>query len=226
MGGGGFMQDEASLLDVFLLGLARRQPPRACFVPTASGDSDAAIARFYRLFPLRRCQPSHLPLFGRPSPDLRSILLAQDVIYVGGGNTANLLAIWRLHGVDAIIREAWEAGVVLGGVSAGALCWFESGVTDSFGVELAPLTNGLGLLAGSFCPHYDSEVRRRPLYERLIADGTLPDGYAAEDGAALHYVGTRLDAVVTSRPSARAFRLTREADGASETPMETRYLGA
>jgi peptidase E len=151
-------------------------------------------------------------------------LLGQDVIYVGGGNTANMLAIWRVHGLVEILREAWEAGVVLGGVSAGALCWFECGITDSFGPPLATLRDGIGLLRGSFCPHYDSEVGRRPTDQRAVADG-LPAGYAAEDAVALHFVGTDLAEIVSARPVARAYRVERQGDSVVETPLVPRYLG-
>ena len=147
------------------------------------------------------------------------------MIYVGGGNTANMLAVWRVHLLDRILARAWEAGVVLAGVSAGSICWFEGGTTDSFG-GLAALTGGLGLLPGSHSPHYDGETERRPTYHRLIADGTLPDGYAADDGAALVFHGTELAEVVASRPLARGYRVTRGPEGdAIETELPTRYLG-
>ena len=185
MGGGGFsMEPENPLLDEFVLSLARAERPRVCFVPTASGDAESYVAGFYRAFSAFDCRPSDLQLFARKVADLRAFVLAQDVIYVGGGSTANLLAVWRVHGLDAILREAWEAGVVLCGISAGMNCWFEQSVTDSFGA-LAPLDDGLGLLAGSACPHYDGENERRPAYRRLIEAGELGGGVAADDGAAL-----------------------------------------
>jgi len=164
--------------------------PRICFLPTATGDSADYVVRFYEAF-RERAEPSHLELFGRPRRDIRDFLLGQDVVYVGGGNTANMLAIWRVHGVDAVLREAWERGIVLAGISAGSICWFEGGVTDSFGDELAPLPC-LGFLPGSNCPHYDSEPQRRPTYRRLVDAGELPPGLAAEDGAGLHFVGAEL----------------------------------
>ena len=152
--------------------------------------------------------------------DLRAFVLSQDVIYVGGGSTANLLAVWRVHGLDAILREAWEAGVVLCGISAGMNCWFEQSVTDSFGA-LAPLTDGLGLLAGSACPHYDGEGERRPAFRRLIEAGELSGGWAADDGAALVFDGTEVDEVVASRRGARAYRVER----GREEPLPVRFLG-
>jgi dipeptidase E len=228
MGGGGFsMEPDNPLLDDFVLGLARAQAgrarPRICFVPTASGDAPIYVRDFYDAF-AGRAEASWLPLFARDGRDLRAFLLGQDVVYVGGGNTENMLAIWRLHGVDAILREAWEAGVIMAGLSAGSLCWFEAGTTDSFGPGLAPFDDGLGLLPGSHCPHYDGEALRRPSYQRLVGDG-LAAGVAADDGAALHYVGTELAEVVTSRPTAGAYRVERVAGQVLETRLPSRYLG-
>jgi dipeptidase E len=225
MGGGGFsMEPENPLLDDFVLRLTGKRRPRVCFVPTAGGDSDGYIGRFYAAFGAGdRAIPSHLGLFARKVVDIRSFLLAQDVIYVGGGNTANMLAVWRVHGVDTILLRAWAVGVVLCGVSAGAICWFESGVTDSYG-PLAALNDGLGLLPGSVCPHYDGEAQRRPTYHSLIGRGKLGGGYAADDGAALHFVGRRLAEVVTSRPEAGAYRLKKVKGKVVETRLQTRYL--
>jgi dipeptidase E len=203
--GGGRLSEDRDALDEFVLGLAGRARPRICFLPTAAADSADYIVRFYEAF-RERAEPSHLELFGVPRRDIRDFLLAQDVVYVGGGNTANMLAIWRVHGVDAVLREAWERGIVLAGVSAGSICWFEAGVTDSFGEELAPL-RCLGFLPGSNCPHYDSEPQRRPTYRRLVDEGELPPGLAAEDGVGLHFVGTELAEAVAGRPDARAFRV-------------------
>ena len=218
MGGGGFMVDRESPLDSFLLSLAAVDRPRICFVPTPAGDSDRAIAAFFEAFAARDCEPSCLRLFGTPERPAEH-LAAQDVIYVSGGNTANALAIWRLHGIDAALREAWERGAVLGGVSAGANCWFQSCVTDSFRLALDPLADGLGILPGSFCPHYDGEERRRPVYRALVDDG-FPAGYAADDGAALHFVGADLREVVASHPGAHGYRV----EPRSEVPLPTRLL--
>jgi dipeptidase E len=224
MGGGGFLMEQPSLLDDYVLALADRPDPRVCYLGTAAGDAAADIVSFYRAFPLGRADASHLGLFQRDERDPRGHLLAQDVIYVGGGNTVNLLAIWRAHGVDAALREAWEAGVVLCGMSAGSLCWFEAGITDSYG-PLRALHDGLGLLPGSNCPHYDGEPGRRPTYQRAVADG-LPAGIAADDCCGLHFAGTELAGVVSSRPDARAYRVERGPDGVRETPIAARFLGA
>jgi peptidase E len=228
MGGGGFsMEPENPRLDRFVLSLARSTPPRVCFVPTASGDAEGYVARFYRAFAPLVCRPTDLQLFDRSIGDLASFVLAQDVIYVGGGNTASLLAVWRAHGLDRVLREAWAQGVVLCGVSAGMNCWFDGSVTDSFDrTHLAPLYDGLGLLPGTACPHYDGEEQRRSTFKRLVGAGELGDGWAADDGAALVFTGRELSEVVTSRPDARAYRVERAANGGvRERALAARYLG-
>jgi peptidase E len=188
--------------------LSGAEDPRVCGLFTAVGDSPSYVAWWYSAIAAAGWRPSHLALFPMPNvEDLREHLLAQDVVWVGGGSVANLLALWRLHGVDAALREAWEAGVVLMGGSAGSLCWFEGGTTDSFGPELRPVTNGLGFLPGSTCPHYDSEERRRPLYQSLVRDGVVPPGTATDDGVGLHYTGTGLTAVLADRDGAAAYRV-------------------
>jgi dipeptidase E len=225
MGGGGFsMEPDNQLLDDFILGLTGTARPRVLFLPTATGNVATYLVTFYAAFS-RRAEAGHLDLFTRTADDIGRLVVDQDVVYVGGGNTANLLAIWRVHGLDAILRTAWEAGVVMAGLSAGAICWFQAGVTDSFGPELVALDGALGLLPGSFCPHYDGEPARRPTFRRLVGEGRLPDGWAADDGAALHFVGTGLAEAVSSRPEARAYRLEQTSDGATETELATRYLG-
>jgi len=218
MGGGGFYADPSSPLDDFMLSVSTATRPRVCFVPTPAGDSDRGIAAFFEAFAVRSCEPSCLRLFGTPERPAEQ-LADKDVIYVSGGNTANALALWRLHGVDVALREAWQRGAVLGGVSAGANCWFECSVTDSFGPGLDPLRDGLGLLPGSFCPHYDGEELRRPVYRSLVHDG-FPAGYAADDNAALHFVGTGLHDVVATVPGAAAYRVERNA----EMPIAARLL--
>jgi dipeptidase E len=218
MGGGGFsMEPRNPRLDRWLLSLTGRRTPRVLFVPTASGDAARYIARFHRAFAKHACTHEHLPLFGRTVADFRALVLRQHLIYVGGGNTANLLAVWRTHGLDAILREAWEAGVVLCGVSAGAICWFEAGVTDSFGPALQPLPNALGFLPGSFCPHYDGDAQRRPAFRAFLASGALPSGHAADDGAALLFEGSTLADVVASRRNARGYAVTHEEERALAT---------
>lgn len=223
MGGGGFWEPAHRPIDDFVLGLTGGDRPKVLFVPTAVGDDAYGTVDFYDAF-RGRAEAAHLPLFHRGTADLRSLVLEHDVVYVGGGNTANMLAVWRVHGLDAILREAWERGIVLCGWSAGAICWFEAGVTDSFGPELMPLRDGLGFLAGSFSPHYDGEAERRPTYQRLVGEG-LPPGYAADDAAALHFRGTELAEAIGRDPEARAFRVERGEEGVVEEPLPTRYLG-
>jgi dipeptidase E len=206
-----------------MLGLAGRERPRVCFLPTAVGDDPSATVAFYERFPASLCEPSHLELFGVPRAGIREHLLSQDLIFVSGGNTANMLAVWRVHGVDAVLREAWEGGTVLGGPSAGAICWFECGITDSFGPELARLDRALAFLPGSFCPHYDGEPERRPAYARLIREGLAP-GYAADDAVGVHFVGTELAEVVTERAEATAYRVELAGGEVRETPLEARLL--
>ncbi len=225
MGGGGFsMEPRNPRLDRWLLGLTGRRKPRVLFLPTASGDARDYIERFYRAFSRHRCEPSHLALFNRTVVDLRKFVLAQDLIYVGGGNTANMLAVWRVHGLDELLREAWLQGTVLCGVSAGAICWFRGGVTDSFGQELQPLKDGLGFLPGSFCPHYDNEPRRRPAFHHLVAARSLPAGYAADDSVGLLFENTELVDVATSRPGKSAFRVKRTGNAAEESSLPARLL--
>ena len=168
---------------------------------------------------------SHLTLFPMPNvPDVRAHLLAQDVIWVGGGSTANLLALWRLHGLDVVLRECWEAGVVLKGVSAGSLCWHVGGTTDSFGPTLRPVTDGLAFLPYSNSPHHDAEEQRRPLIHRLIAEGTLPDGYATENGTGLVFFGTELQDAFTEEEGKVAYSLTRVGNETREVALDTRLL--
>jgi dipeptidase E len=215
---GGFPSD--TRLTDFMLSLPGSRRPHVCFLATASGDSTFQIAGFYERF-ARRSEASHLELFDVPPADLRSFLLANDVIYVAGGNTANMLAVWRVHGVDEILREAWERGVVLAGWSAGAICWFEAGVTDSFG-PLAPLHDGLGLLEGSACPHYDGEVERRPTYHRLVAEEGFPPGIAIEDAAAVRFEGRELAEVVSA--GGKAYRVEPSDGGVAESELPSRSL--
>ena len=207
-----------------LLDLTGRERPRVCLLATASGDNVESVALFYAAF-ARRAEASHLGLFDRQVEDIGSFLLDQDAIYVGGGNTANMLAIWRIHGVDTALRKAWEAGVVLAGSSAGANCWFEASLTDSFGRGLAAMDGGLGLLKGSFCPHYDSESLRRPRFSELIGSGALPDGYAADDGVGLLFEGRELAGAFASLPGSSAFRVERrKGNRVEETPIRPRVL--
>jgi peptidase E len=210
-------------LDKWLLTLTRRRRPRVLFLPTASGDSLKHISRFYRAFNKYSCDPSHLGLFDRTGTRINDAIASSDLIYVGGGNTANLLAIWRLHGVDHALRDAWNDGVVLCGVSAGAICWFEAGVTDSFGATLQPLEGALGLLPGSFCPHYNDTIRRST-YRRFVSRGALPPGYAADDGVAILFEDDVITDIVRSRRGGAAYRVIATTTLAEEETFKARLL--
>ncbi len=201
--------------------LAGTSSPKICVVNTATGDDAGALVRTYSALAAMPARISHLQLFPMPNvTDPADLLLDQDVIFVGGGSVANLAAVWRAHGLDQVMREAWHAGVVLAGVSAGAICWFGGGTTDSFGPELQPFTDGLGMLPGSYCPHYNSEALRRPTYRKLVSDGTLAAGIACDDGAAAHFVDDELAEIVVDRPGAHGYQVQWADDGtATETVL-------
>jgi peptidase E len=192
--------------------------PKVLFVPTATGDTGDALVGFYEAF-APRAEATHAPFFPWPRQDLRDHALSRDAILVSGGNTANMLAIWRLHGVDQLLREAWEAGILLAGWSAGMICWFEACITDSFGPELRPMADGLGFLPGSACPHFHSESGRRAVYTEAVRSG-FPPGYAADDDAALYFEGTEWRESVSAREGAGTYRVT--PDGVE--PLPTRSL--
>jgi peptidase E len=227
MGGGGFSSwFEDAALDLFALSLTRRATPRVCLLPTAGGDAEEQISRFYRFYGAHPCEPSHVPLFRLAGMglDLRAHLMTQDLIYVGGGSMLNLLAIWRAHGLDQILRDAWRAGVVLCGLSAGSMCWFEQGITTSTG-EPTP-ARGLGLLSGSNSVHWSSQPARRGAYRETIAAG-MPAGYGVDDGCALLFKGTRLHEAVAARQECGAWRVELAADGSVvERPLDVRLLPA
>jgi peptidase E len=226
-GGGGFsMEWGNTLLDDRVLALTGVERPRVCFLPTASGDADHYIVRFYRAFASSRCEPSHISLFRRETGvgDPRAHLLAQDLVYVGGGSLVSLLGTWRAHGLDLTLREAWRGGVVLCGGSAGSLCWFSHAVS-AFHEGPPRLIEALGFLPWSNAVHYADEPGRRTAFRDAVAAG-MPSGYGAGDGAALHFVGTELAEVVTSRPGARAVYVAPDGEGGvTERELGTRYLG-
>jgi dipeptidase E len=224
-GGGGFSMESGNpLLDDYVLGLTKTERPRVCFLPSASGDADHYIVRFYRAFSAHRCEASHISLFRREQgpEDLRRHLLSQDLIYVGGGSVVSLLGVWRAHGIDAILRECWEAGVILCGLSAGSLCWFAEAVSGFHGAPRR--LEGIGLLPFSNCVHYERGSKRGAAYHGFLREG-MRAGYAAEDGAALHFTGTELSRVVSSRPEARGYRLDLAGQRVIEIRIATTYLG-
>lgn len=223
MGGGGFSMDlENPLLDHYVLAQTTADHPKICFIGTASGDSERYLLNFYTTFIGLGCRPSHIPFFSR-APDLHRTVMEQDILYVGGGNTKSMLAVWREYGFDDILRQAWRAGVILAGISAGAICWFEQGLTDSSAEGIQPL-DGLGLLPGTCSPHYDGEPERRPTFHHLLASGQVKAGIALDDYAAAHYKGTKLFQVVASRPQARGYRVEMSPDGPQEVELETQVL--
>jgi peptidase E len=221
-------QDAVPLQVKYAMELSGHARPKLCVLNTAVGDDPSTYLRFYERLATTPAQVRHLALFPMPSvANPEDLLMSQDVIFVGGGSVANMLAVWRVHGIDEILRKAWHAGIVLAGSSAGGICWFDGGTTDSFGTILRPFTDGLGMLAGSFCPHYNSEEERRPLYRRLVADGRLPGGIACDDGAAAHFADETLAEVVSDRPEAGAYLVEPDdAGGAVESPLPVRFLGA
>ena len=215
IGGGGFSDwGDSGFLDDYLLGLTGKPKPKVCFLATASGDSAQYITQFYIHFPVGRAIASHVGLFHYSVRDPRSHIMGQDIIYVGGGSTVNLLAIWRAHGMDSTLRDAWRQGVILAGISAGALCWFESGITLSSG-HAEPIGNCLGFLPGSFCPHYRSQPEVGRQFRQMVATGELPAGLALDDGAAACFTGEELTEVVTQVPGATGY-VIRESKGQPE----------
>lgn len=223
LGGGGFSTEpENPLLDLYILNQSGKKNPKICYVPTASGDSDICISWYYNFFEKQQCQPSHLSLFKPPTRDLEGFVLDKDIIYVGGGNTKNLLALWKEWKLDTTMKKAWEQGILLAGISAGSICWFEEGVTDSYGDRLEPL-KCLGFIKGSNCPHYDGESDRRPSYHELVASNRIKPGIAADDGAAIHYIEQEIFKIVSSRPNAKAYKVYYD-EKVREIELETEYL--
>ncbi len=228
VGGGMLMPRDAAPLHLrYAMELSGQAEPRLCVLNTAMGDDPNANLRFHDRLASTRARVRHLALFPMPNvDDPEDLLMSQDVIFVGGGSVANMVAVWRVHGIDEILRKAWQAGIVLAGSSAGGICWFEGGTTDSFGIRLRPFTDGLGMLAGSFCPHFNSEPERRPLYRRLVADRALPDGIACDDGVGAHFADETLCEVVADRPDGAAYLVRRDDSGGTAlTPLVPRYLG-
>lgn len=227
MGGGGFtMEPTNPLLDDYVLSLARASCPRILFLPTAAGDTTGQINAFYARFAGRGCVPEHLSLFRLAEVErpLAEIIGEQDIIYAGGGSMRNLLAIWRAHELDTMLVEAWRRGIVLAGLSAGAMCWFQGGVTRSSGPP-APL-EGLGLLGGSLTVHADGEPERLPVWLAAVRSGALPGGWALDDGVGLLFAGEQLERVVSSRPGAGAQRVDAIAGELVRRRLEPELLGA
>ncbi|MBS1904830.1 MAG: peptidase E [Bacteroidetes bacterium] len=193
LGGGAFTNmGELTKLDRYALAATRKKKPNVCFIPTASGDALSYIHQFYAAYTKDICTPSHLGLFRREVKDIERFLLKQDLIFVGGGNTVNMLAVWHEHEVDIALARAWQKGIVLAGTSAGAICWYQSGTTDSYGPELKPMRGGLGFLKGSFTPHVSSEKTRLGICRAAIKSGAIDEGYAVDDHVLLHFKNEKL----------------------------------
>lgn len=224
MGGGGFlMEPDNARLDRHLIELTGKNRPKVCHFPHATSDPNPKVVEFYRTFTTLGAEPSFLSLFALPTTDLEDFVLGHDAIYVGGGNTKSMLALWREWKLDSILEKAYHAGVILAGVSAGANCWFDSCTTDSIPGAITALPC-LGFLQGSFTPHMDGESDRRPTVHRLLKEGKLPSGYAADDGAAMIFKDGEPIENVSSRPRANVYRLRLVKGEVREETLETRYL--
>jgi peptidase E len=228
VGGGAFgSESNGGPLEDHWLALARqvrgRDQPKVCLIPTATGDDQSVIDHFHDVFG-GVAETSHLALFDRTVDDIPAFVLDQDAVYVSGGNTASMLAVWRAHGVDAVLRVAHDQGLLLAGRSAGGLCWFEGGTTDSFGPRLAALRDGLGLIPGSHCPHYDGEPERRPTYQAMVGSGELSPGLAVDDFAAAIYDGQRLVEIVAADDGRTAYRVDVMGGNVAETALPARII--
>jgi peptidase E len=225
MGGGGFsMEPDNPLLDQYVIRQARKANPSVCFFPHATDDAVRYTFNFYKAFTRLDARPTYLSLFTPPTADLESFILEQDIIYVGGGNTKSMLALWRDWDLDTILNKAYQNGTVLAGLSAGANCWFQQCSTDSIPGKLSVLP-GLGFIEGSFCPHYDGERERRPSLHQLIGNNLMIGGYAADDGAAAHFIDDQLSQAISSRPAAKVYKIDKAIDQVSEEIIGTRFLG-
>lgn len=225
IGGGGFLAEPRNLaLEKYILDQTGKDRPNVLMIATARGDDAEYIAKFHAAFQELGAHTRHLPLFHR-TPDMRSLVLAQDAVFVGGGNTKSMLAVWREWGMPQVLKEAFEAGIVLGGQSAGAICWFEQGVTDSWADRLRPL-ECMGWLPGSCCPHYDGEFERRPAYHALLKSGQVKAGYAIDDGVAAHFADGRLERVVSKRSGAKAYYVSADGESVTERALDVTILPA
>jgi dipeptidase E len=219
LGGGGFsMEPDNPVLDRYILKQCKQSHPKICFLPTASGESQEYILKFFTAFNSLQCQPSYLSLFRLPKKDLRGFIMEKDIVYVGGGNTRSMLALWREWKLDEILQEAYQAGIILAGISAGGNCWFEQCSTDSVPGELGMLP-ALGFLPGSFTPHYDGEAGRRPVLHQMLLEQHIKPGYAVDNSAALHFINGQLHQAIHSVPTAQAYTVAIENNAILETPL-------
>ncbi len=224
LGGGGFsMEPDNPLLDDYILKQAGKEEPKVCFIATASGDAEGYINKFYTHFNKKNCTPSHLSLFMGKTDDIEGFILNQDIIYVGGGNTRNLLVLWKEWGLDKILIKAYNKGIILSGLSAGSICWFEEGLTDSIPNQLNKL-KCLEILTGSNCPHFDGEKERQDIYKGKILNGEMKEGIACDDGVGLHYINNKLEYVIASNTSGNAYKYTVNNDILSEEVLKPNKL--
>jgi peptidase E len=224
MGGGGFSMEPDNLaLDRYVLAQTKVEHPKVCFLAQASGESLDYTVRFYHAFNSLNCQASHLSLFSPHTAAIEDFLMEQDVIYVGGGNTKSMLALWREWRLDKSLAKAADNGTILAGISAGCICWFAYGSTDSIPGKYTALPC-LGYIDAGCSPHYDGEPKRRPRMHEMVAAGEMPAGYAFDDGVAGHFIDGKLMRVVSSRPTAKGYWVERAVEGVNETVLETDYL--
>jgi dipeptidase E len=220
---GGFSIDSNDKLDRYILEQTKKKNPKICFIPTASADSDGYVVKFYSFFSKLRCTPSHFSFYRPSTNDLEEFFFEKDILYVGGGNTLNMIAIWKAWEFDKILRTAWEKGIILTGISAGAMCWFEHGHTDSYSSDLSVM-ECLGFINGSCSPHFDSEEKRRASFKKYILNGSLKEGYGIDDGAAIHFKNDKLFKAISSRKDSKVYHLRLEKNKISETVIATKYL--
>ncbi|MGE7217689.1 peptidase E [Priestia koreensis] len=226
LGGGGFsMEPENLLLDQYLVSQVNKKQPNICFIPTASGDSESYIERFYEAYKKLSATPTHLSLFSPNwGENLESFILQQDIIYVGGGSSRNLLTLWKEWGLDHLLLKAYEQGIVLAGISAGGICWFQEGVTDSGGPTYREIS-ALGILQGSFCPHYEGDEKRRPAYHELLQEQRITEGYGVDDSVALHFIDEQLHQAISSVDGKRAFYVKKQDEKVEENSIQPLFLG-
>lgn len=217
------MEPENGLLDKYLLNLVPKEKPKICFLGTASHDGKEYREMFYNFFKHKQCEPSHLSLT-HPPRNIEAFIMDKDILHVGGGNTKLIIDTWQKYGVDKIMKKAWEEGVILSGMSAGAICWFNDGISNISPGKLIRL-QCIGLIEGSFCPHYDERAELKEAFHKLILNGTIDEGYGAEDGAAIHFIGSEPIRVVTSRPGATAYKVRKVRNKIIELPFTPEYLG-
>lgn len=227
MGGGGFMMEpENPLLDQYIIKQAHKSRPSVCFLPHATDNAVGNTFRFFKAFSKFDVKPTHLSLFFPDTDDIESFLMEQDVIYVGGGNTRNMIVLWREWNLDDVLRRAYENGTVLAGLSAGANCWFEQCSTASvLGGGNYSVLSCLGIIRGSFCPHYDDEIKRRPSLHKFLSEDKIISGYAADDGAAGHFINGELTCAVSSRSNAKVYKVDKVNGQVTEDAIQTHYLG-